>query len=186
MCYTETREGNITEVLKHFIRVEATRCKYAKKREEMINWTDLPESVFINRVRNFEEERCDENPAILWTIGTAKDSSRLRKVQRWILANINLGSLYSRGMNSEINVHLDLPDVKGNLKSFVIRKYVHQHKEIRTDTVPTEKELTRFIGVAHRKEGRDGTIEVLDGNHRAMAMLANRIEHAEAYLAILK
>ena len=101
------------------------------------------------------------------------------------LAKINLGSLYTCGINSDINAHLDLLDVKGNLKSFVLKKYVHEHNEICTDSTPSDKELTTFIGIAHRTEDRDGEIEVLDGNHRAMAMLASGGERAEAFIAEL-
>ena len=178
-------DSDKVKVLKHFIRVESTKSKYAERREELMGWISLPDMDFIDRVRDFEKQRCDENPIFVWTIRTAKNSTRYQEVKRWILARINLGSLYTCGINSEINAHLELPDVRGNLKSFVLWKYVHEHGEIRTDSFPAEKELTTFIGVAHPTSGLDGEIEVLDGNHRAMAMLANKSEHAEAFIAEL-
>ena len=185
MTYEKICDSDKVGVLRHFIRVESTKSKYADRREELMGWIRLSDMDFINKVQNFEKERDDVNPAILWTIGTEKDLPRPPKVRCWILAKINLGSLYTCGINSEINAHLDLLDVKGNLKSFVLGKYVHEHGEIRTDSFPADKELTTFIGVAHPTSGLDGEIEVLDGNHRAMAMLANKSEHAEAFIAEL-
>ena len=186
MTYEEICECNKVDVLKHFIRVELQKCDYKDKREEMMTWTYLPGQAFIDKVRDFEKQRCDENPIFGWAIGTEKNPTRHQEVKRWILAKINLGSLYTCGINSEINAHLDFPDVKGNLKSFVLGKYVHKHGEICTDSFPVDKELTTFIGVAHHTADRDGEIEVLDGNHCAMAMLANGIERAEAYIAELR
>ena len=151
-----------------------------------MTWTYFPGQAFIDKVCDFKKQRCDENPVFVWTIGTEKNATRYRKVKRWILARINLESLYTCGINSKINAHLELPDVRGNLRSFVLRGYVNEHSEIRTDSAPTDKELTTFIGIAHRTDDRDGDIEVLDGNHRAMAMLANGIERAEAYIAELR
>ena len=185
MAHEKICDSNKVAVLRHFIRVESTKKKYADRREELMGWIRLSDMDFINKVQNFEKERDDVNPAILWTIGTEKDRSRPPKVRCWILAKINLGSLYTCGIKSKINAHLELPDVRGNLKSFVLGKYVHEHGEIRTDSFPAEKELTTFIGVAHPTSGLDGEIEVLDGNHRAMAMLANKSEHAEAFIAEL-
>ena len=185
MSYEKICDSNKVTVLKHFIRVESTKNKHAEKREELMGWISLPDMDFIDRVRDFEKQRCDENPIFVWTIGTAKNSTRYQEVKRWILARINLGSLYTCGINSEINAHLDMLDVNGNLKSFVLGKYVHEHEGICTDSFPADKELTTFIGVAHHTEDRDGEIEVLDGNHRAMAMLANGVERAEAFIAEL-
>ena len=185
MSYEEICECNNVGVLKHFIRVESQKCDYKDKREEMITWISLPDQAFIDKVRDFEKQRTDDNPIFGWTIGTEKNPTRWQEVKRWILAKIKLESLYTCGMNSKINVHLDLPDVKGNLKSFVLKPHAHEHKEICTDSVPTDKELTTFIRFVHHTAGRDDEIEVLDGNHRAMAMLANGCEHAKAYIAEL-
>lgn len=185
MSYEKICDSDKVKVLKHFIRVESTKNKYAQRREELMGWVHLPGIEFLDRVREFENQRRDENPIFVWTIGTEKNPTRYRKVKRWIVANIFLGSLYTCGINSCINAHLDLPDVNGNLKSFVLGEYVHEHEEIRTDSFPADKELTTLIGVAHHTEDRDGGIEVLDGNHRAMAMLANGGERAEAFIAEL-
>lgn len=185
MSYEKICDSDKVKVLKHFIRVESTKNKYAERREELMGWIHFPDIDVIDKVRDFEKQRCDESPIFVWTIGTEKNPTRHRKVKRWILARINLGSLYTCGINSEINAHLDMQDVNGNLKSFVLRGYVNEHREIRTDSAPTDKEFTTFIGIAHRTSGRDGEIEVLDGNHRAMAMLANGGERAEAFIAEL-
>ena len=173
MQYETICESNKVEVLKHFIRIEATRSKYVDKREEMMGWIclDNPDE-FIQEVRNFEKTRKDENPAILWTIGTEKDPVRPHKIRRWILAKVDLRSLYTLRINSKINPHLDL--VNGNLERFVRRGYPAEHDEFHTSHVPTNEKRV-VIGIAHFKENRDGEIEIVDGCHRAIAMLTNEI-----------
>lgn len=190
MTYEEICECNKVDVLKHFIRVESQKCDYKDEREEMITWISLPDQAFIDKVRNFEKQRTDENPAILWTIGTAKDSSRLSLVKGWVLVKVNLGSLYTCGMNREVNVHLNLPDVKGNLKCFVDRGYVSKHpEEFHTDRNPMDGALRVLIGVTrrtHQEKERNGEIEIVDGCHRAVGMLQNGEKYAQAYIAKLR
>lgn len=184
MTYEKIRESDTNEVLRHFICIEATRSKYANKRDDMINWTRLSDTDFIQKVRNFEKKRSDENPAILWTIGTEKDCKRPQKVRRWILANINLGCLYTCGINSKMKSDLD--SVKGNLKCFVNRGYTNKYDEFCTNRVPTDEELKVIVGIAHDTDDRDGKIEIVDGAHRAIAMLANGIEYSQAHIAKLR
>jgi hypothetical protein len=82
MRYEIIHEINVAKVLRHFIRIEATRLKYADKREKMISWTCLPDTAFIREVHNFAQMRDDENPTIGWTIGT-KINKHYLKVRRW-------------------------------------------------------------------------------------------------------
>lgn len=175
-------ESNKIEVLKHYIRIEATKSKYEDNRKEIMSWVYLPDGDFIHKVRNFEKTRDDENPTIVWTIGTEKNPNRHQKVRRWILANINLGCLYTCGINPKMKCDLD--SVNGNLRCFVNRKYAVRYKEFRTDCIPTNTEAS-VIGIARCKDNRNGEVEIVDGCHRVIAMLANGIESTEAYIAIL-
>ena len=183
MTYEIIRESNKVEVLKHFIRIEATLCECKDKRKEMINWTCLPDPDFIQKVHNFAETRDDENPTLVWTIGIGNNRDRPQKVRRWILANINLDCLYTCGINKKVNSDLD--SVKGNLKCFVNEGYATKHCcEFCTSSVPID-EKRMIIGIAHPTDNRDGEIEIVDGCHRVIAMLANGIEDSQAYVAEL-
>lgn len=182
MRYEIIRESNVAWVLRHFIRIEAARSKYADKREEMISWTCLPDTAFIREVHNFAQMRDDENPTIVWIIGTNINKHYL-KVQRWVLANINLDCLYTCGISSKMRSNLD--SVNGNLKHFVDRGYATKHNKFRINSVPSDGEVRIVIGIAHLKHDRDGEIELVDGAHRAIAMLANRISSSQAYIAEL-
>ena len=183
MQYETICESNKAEVLRHFIRIEATRSKYADERDDMINWTRLPVPDFIQKVYNFAETRDDENPTLVWTIGIGENCDRPRKVRRWILANINFDCLYTCGIKEEVDSDLD--SVKGNLKCFVNGGYAIKHCcEFCTNRVPIDEERV-IIGIAHCTNNRDGEIEIVDGCHRSIAMLANEIEHSQAYIAEL-
>lgn len=182
MNYETISESNKIEVLKHYICIEATKLKCEDKRNEMRSWVYLQDRDFILKVRNFEKSRDDENPTIVWTIGTEKNPNRPQKVRRWILAHINLGCLYSRGINPKMKSDLD--SVNGNLRCFVNRKYAARYKEFHTDRVPTNTEA-RVIGIVHCTDNRNGEIEIVDGCHRVIAMLGNAIESTEAYIAEL-
>ena len=183
MTYEKVRASNTNEVLRHFICIEATRSKYVNERDDMINWTRLSASDFIQNVRNFEKKRRDENPAIVWTIGTENNPNRPQEVQHWILANINLGDLYTCGINKKVDSDLD--SVKGNLKCFVNEGYATKHCcEFCTSSVPIDEKRV-IIGIAHPTHNRDGAIEIVDGCHRVIAMLTNGVEDSRAYIAEL-
>ena len=183
MQYETICESDKVEVLRRFIRIEATRSEYANKQDDLRNWIRLSDPDFIQKVRNFEKKRPDENPAILWTIGTEKDRNRPQKVRRWVLANVNLDCLYTCGINDEVNSDID--SVKGNLKCFMNEGYATKHCcEFRIGRVPINEKRV-IIGIVHCTDNRDGEIEIVDGCHRVIAMLANGIEYSQAYIAEL-
>ena len=182
MGYERIQECNAAEVLRHFVRLEASRSKYADKREEMINWISLPDIAFIQQVHNFAQVRDDENPTIVWTIGSETNKHYL-KVRRWFLAKINLECLYTCGISCKMRQDLD--SVNGNLKKFVKEGYAKKYGEFHMNFIPSDTETRRVIGIAHLKPDRDGKIEIVDGVHRAVAMLANEISLSQAYIAEL-
>ena len=133
----------------------------------MLNWTSLPDDAFINKVHHFAEVWDDENPTVVWTIGT-KANKHYQRVFRWILANVNLGCLYTCGISSKMQHDLD--SVNGNLRRFVNHGYAIRYDEFRIRSTPIAEELRIVIGIACVKYGRDGNIELVDGAHRAVAM----------------
>lgn len=181
MNYETISESNKIQVLKHFIWIEATKLQCEDIRNEMRSWVYLQDRDFIHKLRDFEKSRCDENPTFVWTIGTETNPN----CRCWILANINLGCLYTCGINSENpKMKADLDSVNGNLRCFVNKELASNYKEFGTDCVPFNTEC-RVIGIAHCKDYRNGEIEIVDGCHRVIAMLANGIESTEAYIAEL-
>ena len=154
-----------------------------------MSWIHLSDADFITKVQKLEKERDDDNPALGYTIGTNKNPTCWKKVKRWILANINLQSLYTWGIDPDnLELKRDLDSVKGNLKRFVKRKYAKKHNdEFCTDWNPTHEVFKLLICVSPNspEKDRDGEIEIVDGCHRAVAMLENEIEHVKAYIAEL-
>ena len=75
MSYKEICKCNKVGVLKHFIRVESQKCNYKDKREEMITWISLPDQAFIDKVRDFEKKRTDENPVFGWMDNRDREKS---------------------------------------------------------------------------------------------------------------
>lgn len=177
--YEFIRESSVAEVLRYFISMEAE--KYADKREEMLKWLSLHDRKLIRKIRKFEKKRDDDNPTLGWTIGTRANSNYL-KISRWIFTDIRLVDLYSCGINSDMKDDLD--SVKGNLKHFVDAGYPRKYPEFRLESVPPEGEARIFVGIARSDPNRDGSIELIDGSHRAVAMLANSITSTNAHIGI--
>jgi hypothetical protein len=178
--YTVIREASVCEVLKHFIRTERTRQHYAYLSKELAAWLDIDGQQFLARMRAFADERDDINPTLTWTVGT-RGNKHHERVLRWVLAQLRLAALYSCGINDAMKDDLDA--VSGNLAAFVAR--ADKHPEFQLGAVP-DGDLRIVIAVAGAQASRDGTIEVVDGAHRAVAMLAIGITETTAFLAELR
>ena len=76
----------------------------------------------------------------------------------------------------------DLDKVRGNVLRFC-EASADKYREFRRDSVP--KEFSTLIAVSHKKPHRDGEAELIDGAHRAISMIKNRILTAECLLAQL-
>ncbi len=190
MNYNRIAQSSTIEVVKHFWRLEAADCRdkvIVDKMMSMIN-IQAPEE-FRPKVRDSVDDRTFakgkyyDNPTLVWTTGTEKNPDRPHQVQNWILAEIDLGCLYTSRINEEMEA--DLNTVNGNFKRFVEKGYACKYKEFRLDRVPCGTEAI-VIGIARRKPSRDGTVELIDGAHRVVSMLHNNIEQSEAYIAELK
>lgn len=181
--YEIINESSIAKVLRHWIRLEANRSRYADRREEMLKWATLSDRRLIRRIRKFERTRDDDNPALGWTIGTRRNKN-YQKVSCWVLARVSLPHLYTCGISSAMKD--DLNCVNGNLKRFVDEGYAAKYPEFRLDSIPPEGEARTVIGIARVEYGQDGTIELIDGAHRVAAMLANGITVSDAYIGQIK
>ena len=180
--YKIIRECKVAEVLRHFICMEADRPKYADMRHKMLGWLKLSDRRLIRKVRKFEKTRDDDNPTLGWTIGT-RANSNYRGVSHWVLASISLADLYTCGINPKMKGDLD--SVNGNLKRFVDAGYATKYPEFRLDSIPSEGKARTLIGIARSESNRDGNIELIDGAHRVVPMLANGIMSSDAYIGEL-
>lgn len=181
--YEVIRQSNVTEVLKHFIQMEASRPKYTNRKKEMLEWITFPDAAFIKEVEKFKEGRCaegEENPTFVWTIGTSKNKHYL-KVSRWVLANVNLQCLYTQGINPAMRNEIEA--VGGNLKRFVECGYARNYSEFQVSLNLPPEEARIFVGIAHHKHDRNGKIELIDGAHRVVAMMSGGLTSAKAYIA---
>ncbi len=178
-AYRIIREVKIIEVLRHFISMEADRDKYKDMRDKMLGWLRLSNRKFIRKVHRFEKDRDDVNPALGWTIG-ANGNKHYQNVSRWVLANIQLTDLYTCDIKSKMKDDLD--SVNGNLEQFVKAGYAREYTDFQQDRVPSEGKARIVIGIARRESGRNGSIELIDGAHRIVAMLVNGITECDAYI----
>lgn len=169
----------VADVVRHFIRMEASREKYANKSGEMREWLKLPDSEFIQKVHEFERSRDDVNPALLWTIGTKGN-----EISCWTLKKVPLTDLYTCGINSKMKADID--SVQGNLKRFADAGLAKKYSEFRVNSVPSQGDFRTLIGIAQSVDKRDGSIQIIDGCHRAIAMLANSIMKSDVYIGKLK
>ena len=168
------------EVVRHFLRVEATRPKFAAQREELLACCELPDSEILAVAKRFSEERDDLNPVFAYAVGRA-DDGRHKNVTGWTRQRVRCRDIYTCGISPEM-----LPDihaVRGNIPEFAL-KFAGKYPEFQPLSELDEL-LTVVILVHHRQGGWSGDYEVLDGAHRLVALCRAGIEEVEAYVAQL-
>ncbi|HYV39721.1 MAG TPA: hypothetical protein VE988_28795 [Gemmataceae bacterium] len=178
--YTFLREATLREVLEHFVKTEVTRNEYANCRGELQALLACEDRTFFKRMRKFADDRDDVNPTLTWTIGTHANKHHER-VQHWVLAEVTLDSLYSCGINPAMQADLDR--VNGHLASFA--EFAQKYPEFQNDSVP-QGDQRIIIAIAKTEVSKKGTLEVVDGSHRGIAMLAKKIGSTSAFVAELK
>jgi hypothetical protein len=105
------------DVVRHFLRLEALRPKYQKRKEELLSWCELPDNELMLKARQFAEERDDVNPTLVYTVGTPKDN-RYTRVASWKRERIKCKDIFTSGISSAM-----LPDIevaKGNIWDFAL------------------------------------------------------------------
>ena len=90
-----------------------------------------------------------------------------------------LSEFYTRDLNPTVKPVLDR--VKGNLRAFEPKSM--KFPEYQNVFVPDPKDATVF-GVLHKTPGRKGTIQLIDGAHRIVAMVRAKAKTTDAFLAI--
>lgn len=168
-------------VLMQFLADEATNKQYAGALSDLDSWTQLPDEAFFRQVRKFEQSRSDVNPVLTYTIGTLTNRHHER-VLGWGLETIPLAELYTCGLTTYMQHDLDA--VQGNLVAFA-QKYAPKYAEFRLNETPSQ-ELQRVIAVRHRSKRCRGTVQLLDGAHRVVALAIQGATAITAYVAKLK
>ena len=166
------------EVVRHFLRLEATRSKYSDRKAELLSWCDLSDSDLITKARQFADERDDVNPALVYTVGVRNDS-RYRGVVSWTRQRVRCKDMYVCGISPAMRCDIDT--VRGNLLAFSLR-FSGNYTEFRPLAELCELSSIVIV-VCHRQDNRDGEYEIVDGVHRLVAFCCARIEDADAYVA---
>ena len=172
------------DVLRHFLARDIV--KYPSQASELTDILTIgADEEFTTRLRDFAAGHDNGSPVYTWT-GLNANQHHM-SVVRWILVpSIDVREVYSKRINS--NLEAPLQRERGNLArlaAFVPSDPVLQG-EFDIHRRPATDEERTIIGVKHPCEGRQGSIELIDGAHRFVAMVSAGIGEVPAYLAELK
>ena len=173
--------ASTTEVLAHFLRLEASRPQYTARKDEILSWCQLPDAELRERAMQFSNERPDVNPVFVWTIGTQQDD-RFKCVESWRRERIKCRDAYTSGISHAMRD--DLHNVRGNIKVFALGE-AKNYPEFHTLS-PLSQITSLVIVIAHRKPDKDGIYEVVDGAHRLVAICRAGVEEVDAFVARLR
>jgi hypothetical protein len=168
-------------VIRHFLRIEASRRKYYKKKEEILSWCRLFDEEMLARARCFADERDDTNPVLAYTVGTAK-ADYSKKIAFWNRECIKCAEIYTCGISPQMSSDIDA--VRGNMLDFALGPAAKFPEFAEGAALPQEN--TVIIVVEQGKAGRKGAYELIDGAHRLVALCLGRVETVEAYVGHLK
>jgi ParB-like nuclease domain len=166
------------EVVRHFLRLEAGRSKFANRKDELFSWCELSDSEVMAKARRFAEERDDVNPVLVFTVGARGDDHSSR-VASWTRERIKCRDIFTSGISSRMRPDIDA--VRGNMLAFALGPAM-KYSEFRPLS-PLCDISSIVILVAHRRQTRDGQYEVIDGAHRLVALCRAGAEEVDAYVA---
>lgn len=172
---------SVDEVLCCFLQIESQKPNAGHFLDLLQRIRGLPGEQSRRRVREFAEKTKNGSPIFPWTVGINNDE-RWKNVRRWIYTDVELNQLYTCGINPS-TMKESLTKVHGYLVKFT-RCFAHNFPEFRLDQIPPEK-LRTIFGVKRRDNNKDGSIELIDGAHRAVAMLHNNIVESKGFIAEL-
>lgn len=172
------------QVAEYFLRLEAD------KNDSLA--IKLASGIFSNDDDFFQQYRAYANicknekrdsPVLVWTIGVPGDN-RFRDIKEWRLEKVNLDQLYSCAMGKNMGAELDA--VSGNLKMLtsIIKNNPSKYTEFDLSRIPSYGDKQIAIGVAHSINGHQGSVELIDGAHRVVSMIANDENCMFVYLAV--
>jgi hypothetical protein len=169
------------DVVRYFLRLEATRPKYAERKRELLAWCELSDSEVLAKAAHFAEERDDVNPALVYTVGVRNDV-RHTGVASWTRERVRCMDIYTCGISSCMRDDIDA--VRGNVAAFASQSS-SKYPEFRPVAKLSEIS-SRIILVHHQRPHRNGQYEAVDGVHRLVALCCAGVQDVEAYVAHLQ
>ena len=172
-----------SDVLRHFVSREIQKHKdLAKELTDILSISNDEE--FVSKLREFALRHDTGNPVYTWT--GLNSNSHHQRVTRWTkVSNVEVNEIYSERINSSINTPLQM--ARGNLARIadLVPKDESLSKEFDLSRTPSSELDRIIIGVKRTTGHRDGTIELIDGAHRFVSMVANGVTTVPAYIAEL-
>lgn len=174
------RDVGCRDVVEAFLKIELGKPVHAEMKARLPALCEFNDTVFFTAVKCWVNGCEGKNPLMVWTVGLP-DDDRTDCVRQWKLRACSVAEFYSCGINNEVKADLDATG--GNIARFA--PLACKHPEFGCAHKP-EPATTRVFGVKHTTQGRDGTIELLDGVHHLVPLAANGVETVWAYIAELK
>lgn len=162
----------VVDVVRLFVRLESGKQDIQDRYGDISQWLDLPNSALIAKVKRWKRTH-DNNPTLRWTVGL-----EACHVGRWTKEIVPLDSLFTCGINPKMQAHLE--SVRWNIAAFAQGPSSH-YPEFEYDLPPSE--LRTLIGVRQLKSGKKGSIQLIDGAHRAVALIRNGVMKSPCYIA---
>lgn len=165
------------EVVRHFLRLEARRSKFADRKDELLSWCELSDPEVMVNTRCFAEERDDVNPVLVYTVGAGGDD-RSSRITSWTRERIKCRDIFTSGISCRMRPDIDA--LRGNMRAFALGP-AKAYSEFRPLS-PLCDISSIIILVAHRRQDRDGHYEAIDGAHRIVALCRAGSEEVDAYV----
>jgi hypothetical protein len=169
------------DVLRHFIAREISKPRYAMLTSMLSDIHEInDDNSFIETVRCFAAEHDSGNPVYTWVF------NRINQIKRWVRVDeVDVRRVYSKRINS--TVESCLLAERGNLARIAALVAANDTlaREFDLSRLPTTMVESTIIGVLRTDPSRDGTIELIDGAHRLISMIAAGVDHVPAILAEL-
>jgi hypothetical protein len=178
--------ANRREVVEHLLQLEVGKGDI--EAERLISRANMNDDEFFRGVRDYAERHKKAEgrilPVLVWTVGLDDDNRHI-SVQRWYRTDIHLGKLYSNGIG--LHTKDDLDSVQGNMRLFaaIVQANPGRYPEFNLARTPKSEYQRTLIGIVRHTPRCLGEIELIDGAHRTVSMLANGTHLAPAYLAEL-
>ncbi|HUB66777.1 MAG TPA: hypothetical protein VL981_04765 [Candidatus Methylacidiphilales bacterium] len=175
-------------MLWRFLEIEFQKEK-EKKKSGAGEWEKLLEEIkelsadrLREHIRKFAERKQNGSPIFPWTVGYRENES-YRQIKRWVYADVDIERLYTCGIDpNKVSMKADLIKARGNLNKFA-KCYAHKYPEFEPREVPVEKQV--IFGIKKEETDKNGTIELLDGAHRTVAMLRNGDTRSKGFTGII-
>ena len=182
MSNTETVSK--ADVLRYFFDGKVQDPK-AQNRQFYLDLLAIADDAqFLTAVQSHWPED-DDNSVVGWTVGTRKFNNSAQ-VARWTKTEIAVDPIYSKGIDPPVAEMLEA--TRGNLKDLahLLLPQTDWASQNRFQLERDPGDEFHIIGVRHDSSAHNGTVELLDGSHRLVALAAQGKASVKAYIADLK